>query len=265
MAEAMKKRRWAGRLTLIAAIVGFGSVLAALIGAVGAGRGAWHFGVGFTILRYAFFAAIIGIVAALAAIVVGRRAAPRLILVNLAVILVAGGFVAFVANQVSAARRAPPIHDVSTDLEDWPRFYRLRVREDNLENVPDMGRSDLAALEPRERWKAIHRQYYGDVATIRVPWSVEETVARARSLAEDRGWEIVTTDADDGIVEAVDTSRFFRFKDNIVVRVRPAADDSGSLVDMRSISRVGVSDIGVNARRVREFLADLRRGPAPEG
>ena len=112
----------------------------------------------------------------------------------------------------------------------------------------------------RERWQAIHREYYGDIATIRVPWTVAETVDRARALAERRGWEIVTTDAERGILEAVDTSFFFRFKDNIVVRVRPAAEGSGSLVDMRSISRVGVSDVGVNARRVRDFLAELQRG-----
>ena len=184
---------------------------------------------------------------------------------NLAASLVAGSFVAFLGSQIRTARTAPPIHDIATNLDDWPRFYRLTVREDNLEIIPDMGRPDLAALEPRERWKAIHREHYGDIATIRVPWSVEDTVARARALAADRGWEIVTTDPRNGIVEAVDTSRFFRFKDNVVVRVRPAADGSGSLVDMRSISRVGVSDVGVNARRIREFLADLRREEAPAG
>ncbi|WP_129792998.1 DUF1499 domain-containing protein [Sphingosinicella sp. CPCC 101087] len=265
MVEAMKKRRWAGRLSIAAAILGLGSVAAAAIAAFGAGGGAWHFGVGFSVLRYAFFAAIAGIVLALVAIFIARSAAPKLILLNLAVILVAGAFVAFLGNQIRTARSVPPIHDISTDLEDWPQFHRLAEREDNLAVVPDMGRAELAALSPRERWKAIHREHYGDIATIRVPWSVEETVARARALAENRGWEIVTADPDNGIVEAVDTSLFFRFKDDVVVRVRPAGDGTGSIVDMRSVSRVGVSDIGVNARRVREFLADLRRGDMPAG
>jgi hypothetical protein len=264
MVEAMKKRRWAVRLSIAAAILGFGSVAAALIAALGAGRGAWHFGIGFTVLQYAFFAAIAGIVLALVAIFIASRAAPKLILLNLAVILVAGGFVAYLGSQIRTARSVPPIHDISTDLEDWPRLDRLILREDNLAVVPDMGRPDLAALSPLERWKAIHREHYGDIATIRVPWSVEETVGRARALAEERGWEIVTTDPDGGI-EAVDTSLFFRFKDDVVVRVRPAGDGTGSIVDMRSVSRVGVSDIGVNARRVREFLADLRRGDTPAG
>ena len=260
MVEALRKRRWAGRLTAVAAILCFGSVAVALIAAIGTGRGAWDYRSGLSLLRYAFFAGIFGVVIAIVAAFVARRAKPKLALVNVLAIIVAGAFVAFVANQVRIARSVPAIHDISTNLDDWPRFYRLTVRADNLEHIPDLGRPELAALPPRERWKAIHREYYGDIATIRVPWTPAETVARARALAEGRGWEIVTADPEQGIMEAVDTSFFFRFKDNVVVRVRPESDGSGSIVDMRSISRVGVSDVGVNARRVRRFLADLQRG-----
>ena len=258
--EAMKKRRWAERLTVLAVILCFGAVAAALVGSIGAGREAWHFRIGFKILEYALYAGALGLVVALLAIFFAWRGRPRLVLVNLVAILVAGSFVGFLGNQIRIARTVPGIHDISTNLDDYPRFYRLTVRDDNLERVPDMGRRDFAALEPRERWKAIHREYYGDIAPIRVPWSVEETTTRARRLAAERGWQIVTFDPRSGILEAVDTSRFFRFKDNVVVRVRPASPGSGAIVDMRSISRVGVSDVGVNARRVRDFLADLRRG-----
>lgn len=259
MVEAFKKRRWGGRLTVAAAILCFGSVAMSLIGAIGTGQGVWDFRLGLTLLTYAFFAAALGVLIAIVAAFVARRAKPRLVLVNLAGILVAGAFLAFVGNQIRIGNSVPPIHDISTNLEDWPRFYVLGVRAEQLENVPDLGREDLRALPPRERWKAIHREYYGDIATIRVPWSVEDTVARARALVEERGWELVTADPQRGIVEAVDTSFFFRFKDNVVVRVRPMTEGAGSVVDMRSISRVGVSDLGVNARRVRDFLADLRR------
>jgi uncharacterized protein (DUF1499 family) len=260
MVEALKKKRWAARLTVIAAILCFGAVAAALIAAIGSGRGAWHFRAGFTILQYALYAGVLGILIAIVAAFFARRVRPRLVLLNLLAIVVAGVFVGYVGNKVWIARSVPGIHDISTNLDDYPRFYRLTVRADNLESVPDMGRRDLAALPPRERWKAIQREYYGDIAPIRVPWSPEETIARARALAEERGWQIVTVDPRNGILEAVDTSFFFRFKDNIVVRARPAPDGRGSIVDMRSISRVGVSDIGVNARRVRSFLNDLRRG-----
>lgn len=262
MAEAMKRRRWAKRLTWAGAVLSFGALAAALIAAFGSGEEYWGFRAGFAVLRWSFFAAIAGAVLAFAGGLVAWRASPKLVLVNLLALAVALGFVVFVALQVQAARAAPAIHDISTNLEDYPRFYRLRVRDDNLADIPDMGRPELAALPPRERWRAIHREHYGDIATVRVPWSVAETTERARDLAEERGWEIVTYDPAAGIVEAVDTSRFFRFKDNVIVRVRRAGDGSGSIVDMRSISRVGVSDLGVNAQRVRAFLEDLQQEPA---
>ena len=259
MVEALKKRRWAGRATWPAILLCFGSVAAALIAALGTGRGWWDYRAGLSLLRYALFAGIAGVVLALVGTIAAWRVKPRLALFNLVALVVGGAFVAYVGNQVRIARSVPAIHDISTNLEDWPRFYRLTVRDDNLASVPDMGRPDLAAMPPRERWQAIHREYYGDIATIRVPWSVAETVNRAHALAEQRGWESVTNDPENGIVEAVDTSRFFRFKDNVVIRVRPVTGGNGSVVDMRSISRVGVSDIGVNASRVRRFLADLQR------
>lgn len=260
MVEALKKKWWGVRLTLIAALLCFGAVAFALIAAIGAGRGAWDFRLGFTILQYALYAALLGIVLGIIAAFVVRRVRPRLVLLNLLAIVVAAAFVFYVGNLVRIARSVPGIHDITTNLEDYPRFYRLTVRDDNLANVPDMGRRELAALPPRERWKAIHREAYGDIAPIRVPWSVADTLARARNLATERGWDIATFDPANGILEAVDTSLFFRFKDNVVVRVRPAPSGQGSIVDMRSISRVGVSDVGVNAARVRDFLADLRRG-----
>ena len=259
MVEALKKKRWGVRLTVVAAILCFGAVAAALIASIGAGRGAWDFRLGFTVLQYALYAAGLGIVIAILAAVIVRRVRPRLVLMNLLALIVAASFVLYLGNLVRIARSVPPIHDITTNLDDYPRFYRLHVRDDNLANVPDMGRRELAALPPRERWKAIHREYYGDIAPIRVSGSVADTLARARQLAADHGWEVVTFDPANGILEAVDTSFFFRFKDNVVVRVRPAPQGQGSIVDMRSISRVGVSDVGVNAERVRDFLADLRR------
>ena len=258
--EALKKKRWGGRLTVIGAVLCFGAVAAALLAAVGSGRGIWHFRTGFMVLQYAVYAAFLGIILAIVAAIFVRRVRPRLVLLNLAAIVVAGAFVFYLFNLRQTARSLPAIHDVATNVDDYPRFYRLTVREDNLANVPDMGRREWAALPPRERWKAIHREYYGDIAPIRVPWTVEETITRARRLAEERDWEIVTFDPANGILEAVDTSFFFRFKDNIVVRARPMSEGGGAIVDMRSISRVGVSDVGVNAHRVRDFLADLRRG-----
>ena len=66
---------------------------------------------------------------------------------------------------------------------------------------------------------------------------------------------LVAAEAADGRIEATDTTFWFGFKDDVVVRVQPA--DNGSRIDVRSESRVGKSDVGTNARRIRAYLAKL--------
>jgi hypothetical protein len=256
--QADSKTNWARWITIAALLFGVGGAAAALIAAIGAGQGAWHFRGGFTVLRYAFFAAIAGGVLGLIGLVAARRARrAKLMLPNLIAVVAALGFVLFLGAQIRTARTVPAIHDISTNLNDVPQFTRLKVREDNLEGIPDMDRAELKAMAPEARWKAIHREAYGDIRTVRVPMNLEDTIRRAGQLARDRGWEIANEDGGAGILEATATSRFFRFKDDVVIRARPAPG-GGSLVDMRSISRVGGSDVGVNAKRVRAFLADLQ-------
>jgi hypothetical protein len=257
MAEARKWRLWAGRLTLLAAVLSFGAVVAALVAAYGSGQEWWHFRFGLKALRYCFYAAVAGGLAAIVAIVLRRRGGGRIGVVNLLAIVVSLAFGFYLYNLYRTARSVPPIHDVTTNLEDYPRFYQLRVRDDNLANVPANGRPELERLSPRDRWMTLHREAYGDLRTLRVPWPVAETVRRAEALARERGWEVATVDTTQGVLEAVATSRFFRFKDNVIVRVRPLSEGGGSMVDMRSISRVGVSDVGANARRIRAFMEEL--------
>ncbi len=261
MAEARKWRVWAKRLSWLAAVLVVGGIAAAIIGALGSGRELWDFRVGFKFLRWSFYAVAAGGVLAIVAAIAARRGAARLAIVNLVILGIALAYCLYMGNMYRSARAAVPIHDVTTNVDDYPRFYRLTVREDNLSAIPDLGRRDLAALPPRERWKAVHRIAYPDLQSIRLQGEVDQIVRRAEALARERGWEVVTVDPREGVVEAVDTSRWFRFKDNVIVRVRPLSDQAGAaMVDMRSISRVGVSDTGVNARRIRDFLRDLSNG-----
>lgn len=253
------KRDWVRLVSQIAVVLCLGSVAIALIAAVGAGQGLWHFRPAFTVLRYAFFAAIAGSALALVGLVLSRRRwAPALMLPNLIALVVALGFVLYLGNLALTARSVPAIHDVSTNLADMPQFTMLKVREDNLERIPDEGKPELKALEPLARWQAIHREHYGDLETLRLAMTPADVIRKAARLVRERGWEIAKVDTAAGTLEATDTSRFFRFKDDVVVRARAAPGGSGSLVDMRSISRVGGSDVGMNARRVRAFLKDLQ-------
>lgn len=78
----------------------------------------------------------------------------------------------------------------------------------------------------------------------------------ALATAREMGWTVVDSAADDGRIEAVATTFWFGFNDDVVIRVTESG--SGTRVDMRSVSRVGVSDVGTNAARIRAFLAVLK-------
>lgn len=261
MADRVATGVWPTRLSWLALILAFGAVAAALTGALGTGQGLWPFRTGFTFLRYALFAAAAGAVLALAAMIAERRSRRRgLMGRNIAALAIAGAFLGYLGSQIATARSVPAIHDISTDLDDLPEFRALPVRADNLENMPGEDDPELAGMSPEQRWKALHRRAYGDLKPISVPWSVTETLQKARVVAEKNGWEIAHVDPQRGQIEATDTSFFFRFKDDVVIRARPHPEQEGrTLVDMRSISRVGLSDVGVNAKRIREFLKDLRQ------
>lgn len=246
-------------LTWLALTLSLGGVAAALIAALGSANGLWEFGTGLSILRYALYAAMAGGVLAIIAFIVSRRGDPGSWRLNALAFLVAALFTGYLGNQIATARRVPPIHDVTTNVDDLPQFKRLTVRADNLAKIPRTNHQpELAALAPVDRWKVLHRKAYADLQSLHIALSPAEAVRRAEALAKNRGWAIADVDMRAGTVEATATSFFFRFKDDVVVRVRPDASHSGgSIVDMRSISRVGGSDVGVNAARIRSFFSEL--------
>lgn len=147
---------------------------------------------------------------------------------------------------VLPAGKVPPIHDITTDLDNPPQFTTLDV------DVP-------VSTGPfsQEEWRAFHEGAYADVQPIVMSASPTEVLAKAQALAEERGWEIASYDAEAGTLEATATAGYVRFYDDVIVEVTPIADGS-TRVDMRSVSRVGVSDVGYNAARIRDFLADLQ-------
>lgn len=232
--------------------LGVAAILGALLAGVGTGQGWWPYATGLGALRYLFFMAV-------AALLIGlfarfRRRDGQMIAV-LAVLL-GLVFAAYLGNFYRIARSVPAIHDATTDLADPPQFATLRVRADNLDKVPDMGRPGWKELAPVERWKAVHTDAYPDLKPVRLPVPPADAIRRAEQVARERGWDIAAVDPAAGRLEATATTRFFRFKDDLVVRARPT-EGGGSIVDVRSVSRVGVSDLGENAKRIRRFLQDL--------
>ena len=244
-----------GYLVLIA---GVGALVWGFVAAVGTGWGLWEYTSGLKGVTWAFF---LGLGAILIGAVQGWRARKAITppprtrrWVGMLVALI---YVGWVGTFLMAALTVPAIHDVSTDLADPPTFQTLQLRTDNLDNIPGADDEKMRGLTPQQRWALVHQKDYGDIRSVRINEPVPMVVAKAERLAKARGWDVAISLPEEGRIEATETSAFFRFKDDVVLRVRPSDTGEGSIVDMRSVSRVGTSDLGMNAKRVRSFLADL--------
>jgi Protein of unknown function (DUF1499) len=250
-----KGRDWQGYIVLVA---GVGALLWGLASALGVGMGLWEWGRGLTGVLWSF---ILAIGAILFGILFGWRAKksgvdrPRFLRwIGMFAAIVYSGWI---GTFVLAGLTVPAIHDISTDLADPPAFRELALRTDNLDAVPGEGDAEMQGMNPQQRWVVVHQKAYGDIRSVRINEPVPLVIAKAERLAKARGWDVVVSVPEEGRFEATETSAFFRFKDDIVLRVKPTDTGDGSIVDMRSVSRVGQSDLGVNAKRVRSFLADL--------
>jgi uncharacterized protein (DUF1499 family) len=135
----------------------------------------------------------------------------------------------------------PPIHDVTTDIKDPPVFTMA------MEQRPESANS----LEIDPQAISAQQEAYPDVQTIRTSLDIEAAFDRALAVAGDLGWDIYHQDRNAGVIEAVETTEIMAFKDDIVIRLRSNAQ--GTKVDLRSVSRVGIGDIGANAKRIRAF------------
>ncbi len=245
-------------LGLIVLILGAGAGLWGLLASFGSGWGFWDFTVGLTWIRYAFFLALFTLVLAVGVFIWRRRKGMRTKMPRLLIGAVSAAiFAGYIGYQLSIAFSVPAIHDVSTDLADPPQFTTLTLRADNWDAIPGATDDDMRGLSPRQRWALIHQKAYPDIRSVRIDMPMPQVIEAAERLAADRGWDIAAVDASRGHMEATDTVSAFRFKDDVVLRVRPAGAGQGSIIDMRSVSRVGQSDLGVNAERVRSFLSDL--------
>lgn len=147
---------------------------------------------------------------------------------------------------IRPAGAAPALHDITTNVDNPPQFATLPLREDNL--IP---------FNSIEEWRAAHRQGYPDIAPVLINKNASEVLADARALAESKGWEIANVDQQNLQIEATAYAGYLRFRDDVIIKVSPVVDGS-SRVDMRSVSRVGLSDLGYNAARIREFLGELQ-------
>ena len=205
----------------------------------------WTFRFGFTLMRWAVYIGAGSAALAVLLVLIPKTRRGGVQLLSLAVVL---GVVAAVvpALQMKKARSVPRIHDITTDFSSPPAFEALLALRADAPNPPAYQGEDIAQQQ---------REAYPDIQALMTRSDPASVFARALESARKMGWEIVTADAERGLIEATDTTFWFGFKDDVVVRVAPDAE--GSRVDMRSKSRVGLSDVGANAARIQRFMAEL--------
>ncbi len=138
---------------------------------------------------------------------------------------------------------SPPIHDISTDIITPPNFIKAYTSDAPRQNSLDYGGVDIAIQQLAA---------YPDIKPILSDLGPNLASNKVVQVVSDLGWELTNVDLDEGIIEAYDATRVFGFIDDVVIRVQ--AQDTGSIIDVRSVSRVGRGDAGQNAARIRQFI-----------
>lgn len=234
---------------------GFAAVAACAAAAAASGIGyrldLWHYRTGFAILRWSVYiglgAGTIALAGAVAAIAARSRKHAAL---GMAGALLALAIAVPPWNLQRIATHVPRIHDITTDTDNPPQFLALREVREQSPNGANYRGEQIAALQ---------KAAYPDIKPALLALPPAATFERALAAARRMGWDIAAAEPAEGRIEATATTRWFRFKDDVVIRITP--DGAGSRLDIRSMSRLGRSDLGANAKRIRAFFAEFGAKP----
>ena len=237
----------AGTVAILAAIIG--AVCVALM-LTGARLGLWDPVTGFGLYRTYFnplgmAVAGIGLVALVIHLI--RKEKAKAILGGVGMIFGIACLVPMITSTLNPKPRAAPIHNISTDTANPPEFLVLDETRAGARNPLEYGGAEQAEAQAAA---------YPDIAPLETDLSSDAAYKRALDVAQSMGWEIVAADEGNLRFEATARTSVFYFADDVVIVVTP--QDDGSRVDMRSVSRVGRSDQGVNAARIRAFQKQFK-------
>lgn len=230
------------RISLFFALSG---VIMLPLGALGTKFGLWSHHIGMIMMVLGFLAALVPVALFLG---FGWHAGYRSERPALLWGFILGLLPLFVAISLyTDSGEAPIIHDISTDTTRPPEYQAVLQLRDSGDNALDWQSAEAET----------QREAYPDLAPIQTSLSLQQARTRALQVAADLGWEIVDSDSRPGYIEAVDTTFWFGFKDDIVIRIEASAN--GSSIDLRSASRVGSGDMGANAKRIRAFITTFNQ------
>lgn len=222
--------------------------LVALISGPGTSFGLWNYQTGLSMLRWAAYGSIL----AAALSLVGLIASLRIVIVRgfvwaLLGIVIGSSVAGLMFHWKQVSESVPRIHDITTDTQDPPQFVSILRLLNCDENSHVYEGAKVAALQQKA---------YPDIIPVTLHLPQDQAFEKALATARKLGWSIIDADENAGRIEALEISFWFGFKDDIVIRVRQ--QNSGSRVDIRSVSRVGKSDLGKNAERIRRFLQAIK-------
>ncbi|MEL7298431.1 MAG: DUF1499 domain-containing protein [Pseudomonadota bacterium] len=246
----MQKKTWAEKLR------GFGfyaiivSAIAFVISGPGHRFGLMDLGTAFDVTRGAVGFAALSLVASLIGLLLPSKQALAPKLPRTLATIAMAGFVLFHIYGIRAQFKAvPPIHDISTDLVNPPEFVLLAADRANARNPLEYAGAEVAKQQAAA---------YPDIQPLRFTETTPSAViAAAIGVAQNMGFDPIQSASTEGRLEATDTTFWYGYKDDLIVRALASGNDV--IVDLRSKSRIGQSDLGKNAARVREFSAALQQ------
>ena len=284
MTETSQNGGWRGLFAGFALALAVFGALWFFIAAGGTKLGLWDWRFGFGTLSMKWGPNIIKAALAVSflAIIISLIQAPRKrpFMLALAAVLVAGLSMGRLLGVNGQAMRLPPLHDVQTDWSNpimptptlvsaratsggYNKIEAAPVVEDaakgrwpGMEGRPVSEVQEQAEFDPDRQKKEVSAPYPQLQPLILPSVPFDMAYQAALDTVNKRGWKIVTAEPQEGRIEATDTTFWFEFKDDIMIRVRPEGEQ-GSRIDVRSTSRVGLSDLGANAKRVSLLLGDI--------
>jgi len=238
----------ASRLITLGTIISVLGALTVLLSGYGYQWGWWHFSLGFSMIPWGTGAAVLGgLIASVGLIKQKERNQGQVMTASVGIILL----VAAVANlgywYNEVQQGYPPIHDITTDMENPPEFVAIAPLRADAPNPVEYAGPETAETQ---------RDFYPDLESLTTGMNYDEAYDRALESARNMPWTLVDESRQEGRIEAYHKLAWFGFIDDVVIRVDTT--ETGSIIDIRSKSRIGRGDLGVNAKRIRAYIEEFQ-------
>lgn len=241
------KTTTASRLITWGTLISVLGALTVLLSGYGYQWGWWHFSLGFSMIPWGTGAAVLGGMIASFGLLKHKERSQKMVLSgSLSIFLLVAALtnIGYWYNEVQQGY--PPIHDITTNMENPPEFVSIAPLRADAPNPVEYAGAETASAQ---------RNFYPDLAPISTSMSYDEAYNKALETTREMPWTLVDENRQEGRIEAYHKLAWFGFIDDVVIRVDTT--ETGSIIDIRSKSRIGRGDLGVNAKRIRAYVEEF--------